>query len=82
MKSSNRDLLVLVKDESLSSDSIELELERIHQVLISFETTENLCRAHEVFDMNRYKIIESGSKVQKIMMARELKAFVFIINKN
>ena len=82
MRAPNRDLLVLVKDEFLSSTSMEVELERIHQLLVSFETPGNLCKAHEVFDMNRYKRITSIAKVQKIMIEKELKAFVFVINKN
>lgn len=82
MKASNRDLLVLVKDESLSSDYMEMELEKIHQLLMSFETPGNLCQAHEVFDMNRYKTIRTISKIQKIMNEKELKPFVFVINKN
>jgi len=82
MRAPNRDLLVLVKDEFLSSTSMEVELERIHQLLIGFETPDNLCRAHEVFDMNSYKRVTSISRIQKIMSEKELKAFVFVINKN
>lgn len=82
MRSPNRDLLVLVKDEFLSSHAMELELERIHQLLVSFETAENLCRAHEVFDMNRYKKISKLQAIQNVMRERVLKPFVFVINKN
>lgn len=82
MRAPNRDLLVLVKDELLSSTSMELELERIHQLLIKFETPGNLSQAHEVFDMNRYKRITAANKISRILDERELKAFVFIINKN
>jgi len=82
MRAPNRDLLVLVKDEFLNSTSMEVELERIHQLLIGFETPDNLCQAHEVFDMNRYKRVTSNTKIRKIMSEKELKAFVFVINKN
>lgn len=82
MRAPNRDLLVLVKDEFLAANSMEVELERINQLLISFETPGNLCQAHEVFDMNRYKRITNLVKIQKIMNERELKPFVFAINKN
>ena len=82
MRAPNRDLLVLVKDEFLSSTSMEVELERIHQLLIGFETPDNLSHAHEVFDMNSYKRVTSISRIQKIMSEKELKAFVFVINKN
>ncbi|MBC7850958.1 MAG: hypothetical protein H7Y31_14545 [Chitinophagaceae bacterium] len=82
MKAPNRDLLVLVKDEFLNSTSMEVELERIHQLLVGFETATNLCQAHEIFDMNRYKILRKQSRIQAIISKRELKPFVFIINKN
>lgn len=82
MKVPNRDMLVLVKDEFLSDDSIQQELERINRLLLSFETSENLCDAHEVFDMNRYKRITKAIQLKKIMNTLELKPFVFIINKN
>jgi ERCC4-type nuclease len=82
MKAPNRDMLVLVKDEFLDSDLIKVELERIHQLLISFETFENVCKAHEVFDLNRYKKIKKADGVRKVMMERQTKAFVFISNNN
>lgn len=82
MRAPNRDLLVLVKDEFLTPNSMEIELERINQLLVNFETPLNLCQAHEVFDMNRYKRITKLVKIQEIMSQRELKPFVFAINKN
>lgn len=82
MKVPNRDMLVLVKDEFLSDDSIQIELERINRLLVSFETLENLCKAHEVFDLNRYKRITKTMQVKKIFNASEVKPFIFIINKN
>jgi len=82
MRASNRDLLVLVKDEFLSSHSMEEELERIHQLLVGFETPGNLCKPLEIFDMNRYKKVTSIKKIQRITSERQLKPFVFIINKN
>ena len=82
MRASNRDLLVLVKDELLSADSMELELEKIHQLLVDFETPGSFCMAHEIFDINRHKRIASANRMQKIMSEKELKPFVFAINKN
>lgn len=82
MKVPNRDMLVLVKDEFLNDASIQLELEKINRLLVSFETSENLCAAHEVFDLNSYKKVSKKAKVQKILNTEELKPFLFIINKN
>jgi hypothetical protein len=82
MKVPNRDMLVLVKDEFLSDDSIQHELEKINRLLVSFETSENLCAAHEVFDLNSYKKVTKIFKLQQILNTEELKPFMFIINKN
>ena len=82
MKTPNRDLLVLVKDESFDKKSMENELEQLNRLLIHFETIENICVAHEVFDMNRYRIILKPQQVQKIIHHKEIKPFVFICNKN
>jgi hypothetical protein len=82
MKTTNRDLLVLVKDEYLNQDAIESELEQLNRLLISFETLDNFCAAHEVFDMNKYKIIYKAPVIQKIINQREVRPFVFICNKN
>jgi len=82
MKTPNRDLLVLVKDNHLDKDAIEFELEQLNQLLFVFETIDNLSAAHEVFDLNKYKVISSGKTVRQILKQKEVKPFVFISNKN
>lgn len=82
MKTPNRDLLVLMKDEGLDKDAMENELEQLNQLLLYFETMDNFCTAHEVFDMNKYRIIHLPHIIQKIINQPELKPFVFICNKN
>lgn len=82
MKTPNRDLLVLVKDNHLDKDAIEFELEQLNQLLFVFETIDNLCTAHEVFDMNKYKIVSAPKVVRQILKQKEIKPFVFISNKN
>lgn len=82
MKTPNRDLLVLVKDDRLDEKSIAFELEQLNQLLIVFETLEKLCIAHEVFDMNRYKIIHKLPLIRQVIGQKELKPFVFLFNKN
>lgn len=82
MKTPNRDLLVLMKDECLDKDAMENELEQLNQLLLYFETMDNFCMAHEVFDMNKYRIIHQPHIIQKLINQSELKPFVFICNKN
>ena len=82
MKTPNRDLLVLVKDNHLDKDAIEFELEQLNQLLFVFETIDNLCLAHEVFDLNKYKIVHNPRTIKQLMNQKDLKPFVFISNKN
>lgn len=82
MKTPNRDLLVLVKDDHLDREAIEFELEQLNQLLFGIETVDNFCVAHEVFDLNKYKIIHNSKTIRQVMNQKELKPFLFISNKN
>jgi hypothetical protein len=82
MKTSNRDLLVLVKDEHMNEKSMEMELEQLNALLFHFETIESFCIAHEVFDINKHKTLVKRDTMQKMIREKELKPFVFICNKN
>lgn len=82
MKTPNRDLLVLVKDDHLNGKAMENELEQLNQLLFHFETIDNFCAAHEVFDMNKYKILHESKLIRKLVNQEELAPFVFICNKN
>jgi hypothetical protein len=82
MKTCNRDLLVLVKDEHMNEQLMEHELEQLNDLLFQFETIESFCIAHEVFDVNRHKILYKRDSMQKIVRQKELRPFIFICNKN
>ena len=82
MKTPNRDLLVLVKDDSYDKTSMENELEQLNRLLIHFETIDNICMAHEVFDMSRYRILYNPHQVEKHIQLKEIKPFIFICYKN
>jgi len=82
MKTPNRDLLVLVKDEYVNEKFIEQELEQLNDLLFHYETMDIFCLAHEVFDINKYKIIRKSPAMQQIIRQKELKPFQFICNKN
>jgi hypothetical protein len=82
MKTLNRDLLVLVKDEFATEQFMEQELEQLNDLLFHYETVDTFCIAHEVFDMNKYKIIRKQSVLQQIARLQELKPFQFLCNKN
>ncbi|MGN6438145.1 MAG: hypothetical protein ACTHMM_16515 [Agriterribacter sp.] len=82
MKTSNRDLLVLLKDESMSNQAIEHEVEQLNEMLFHAESTENFCTANELIDLNRYKIVQDQKSLVQVMHQNELKPFFFLCNKN
>ena len=82
MKTPNRDLLVLVKDEFDSEHSMEMELEKLNRLLFQFETLDTISIAHEIFDLNAGKIIEVTKQVRSVLNQKKLKPFQFACNKN
>lgn len=82
MKNSNRDLLVLVKDAYTNNEAMQFELQQLNMLLVNFETLESFCIAHEVFDIQKYRVLTKKSQLQKIIEKDTLKPFMFICNKN
>lgn len=82
MNYSNRDLLVLFNQELMTPQSIEYEVEQLHKLLHKIERIENLIVAHEIIDLNKYKVIYKHLSLRKIFHQRELKPFVFLNCKN
>jgi vancomycin permeability regulator SanA len=54
----------------------------LNRLLAKFETLDSFCVAHEVFDIQKYRILSGKSQLQKIVEKEQLKPFVFICNKN
>lgn len=77
-----RDLLVLLNNEHRSQQAIDHEVEWLHDVLYHVEELENFCKAHEVIDVNRFKVINNIPKIRRIVLRKEAKPFEFISNKN
>ena len=82
MKSPNRDLLVLLKDESMSEQAIELEVERLNKMLFDVESFDNISVSHELIDLNKYRIYHERKTVLQAIKEKELKPFVFLFNMN
>ena len=80
MKTPNRDLLVLLKNEFASQRAIEQEVETINDILVRAESSEQFCQAHELVDRNR--ITSRSKKILRAIRFAELKPFRFLINKN
>ncbi len=82
MKRLKRDLILLKKEDQLDELNIEREVECLNYLLQMVETISSLSRAHELIDMNRYKIHQDTNTVSKALKQKQDKPFQFIINKN
>ncbi len=82
MNNPNRDLLVLFNQELMTPQSIEHEVELLHQLLYTIERIENLVIAHEIIDLNKYKVISKSIQLRKLIRQQQLKPFVFLNCKN
>ncbi len=82
MNNINRDLLVMFNQELMSPQAIEHQVEMLHELLFDVERMDNLVVAHEVIDLNKYKLYSKGELVKNIIRLQELKPFVFLNCKN
>lgn len=82
MNKMNRDLLVLFNQELLSPQAIEHEVELLHELLHVVERLDNIVAAHEVLDLNKYKVINKTIVIRDTICKQELKPFVFLNCKN
>jgi cell fate (sporulation/competence/biofilm development) regulator YmcA (YheA/YmcA/DUF963 family) len=81
-KIQHRDLLVLLNKEHRSKEAIDHEVEWLHDILFHIEELDNFCRAHELINVNRHKVISSTVKIKKAVLKKEETPFEFISNLN
>jgi hypothetical protein len=82
MNNSNRDLLVLFKQELMTPQAIEHEVAWLHELLYNVERLDNFVNAHELLDLNKFKITNSPVEIKKVIRRKKETAFVFLNNKN
>jgi len=82
MNRANRDLMVLFKQELMSPQALERQVELLHGLLHIVESTENIIIAHEVLDLNKYKVIKNKKQLRGLLIKERLKPFVFVNNLN
>ncbi len=80
MLNANRDILVLLKNELLTEQEVEHEVEALNILLKQVETDEAFCKAHEL--VNRNRITANPKKILKESRFFLMKPFRFLINKN
>ena len=82
MNKTNRDLLVLFKQELLSPQAIEETVDWLHEILQTTERLNNLVIAHEILDLNKYKVIHNPLTLRNTLSKAPLKPFIFLNCKN
>ena len=82
MKKLKRDLILLRKEDRPNELSIAHEVACINQLLQSVETDSSLCNAHELIDLNRFKILHDTITISKALKLKELKPFQFLFIRN
>ena len=55
-----------MRNENSSEQFMENEVEQLNDLLFQYETLDNFCKAHEIFDMNKYRIYRNQDAVQQI----------------
>lgn len=78
----NRDLLVLFNQELMSPQAIEHQVDLLHELLFDVERMDNLVIAHEIINLNKYKVIHDAVKIKETIRRQELKPFVFLNCRN
>lgn len=82
MNNSNRDLLVLFKQELMTPQAIEREVAWLHDLLFWVERLDNFVKAHELIDLNKYKITNKALDIKKVIRRNKDQAFIFLNNMN
>ena len=81
-RQSNRDLLVLFNQTVMSPQAIEQEVVLLHTLLCTVERLDNLITAHELIDVNKYRITNKQLTLRSFFRERKEKPFVFLSCKN
>ena len=80
MKTPQRDILVLLRNQFMSEKAIEHHVGQLNKILRNAESPHEFCVAHEL--VNRNHITSKPHKILDAIRLTELKPFRFLINKN
>ena len=73
---------MLFKEELMTPQAIEHEVELLHEMLYIVESIDNVCLVHEIIDLNKFKVHSQMHIIRNVLRKRDLKPFVFLSNKN
>lgn len=82
MNNPNRDLLVLFNQQLMTRQALEQEVSFLHEMLFNVEKLDNLATAHELIDLNTYRIRTKPFLLKAFFRMRDEQPFVFLFNKN
>ena len=82
MNNPNRDLLLLFNQELMTPQALEHEVEFLHGLLYTVERIDSLIIAHEIIDLNRYRIISKPLQLRSFFRKCVLKPFEFLNCRN
>jgi hypothetical protein len=82
MHNPNRDILVLFKQDLMTPQAMEHEVSLLHELLYNVERLDNIVTAHELLDLNKYKVINKNILIKNYLRSKTEKPFVFLNNKN
>ena len=77
----HRDLIILTKSPLPNVGELEKQVRSLNILLCHIDSIDVFCKANEVIDINRYKIINAPYLIRKII-ADKMQSFVFLFNKN
>lgn len=78
----SREILVLNTLYCLSDAMQAKEIAKINALLSEAEDMKNLVKAHELIDLNKYKIFKDYFSIRTHYRSRMVKPFVFLFCKN
>ena len=80
---SDRDILVMFRHDMMSQQEMDREVMLLHEILFDMERPDRFAAAHEVLDMNRYRVINDITLIKKMIRQKKLDGpFIFLSNKN
>ncbi len=82
MNNPNRDLLVLFNQQLMTRQALEQEVSMLHEMLFNVERLDNLATAHELIDLNTYRVRTKSFLVKAFFRMKKEEPFVFLCNKN
>jgi hypothetical protein len=82
MKQFNRDLLYCLRNDYSNRQMVDQELEWLHSMLRKVERAEVFCNAHEVIDLNRYRINRKSAFIMRVAKKEISDKYLFLFNKN